>query len=482
MNNARVLPPRPRLAPPGGRDLIDAWTRLAFTHREDGRLDDAEQAARLALQHAPDTAAARHVLGMVHHDRNRLAEAEDSFRGAIRINPEAPGAWINLGLIRHKLGDLPEAEACYRVAARLGAPMWTVGGNLGLVLLEQGRVEEAELACRMALAERPDDPGPRLNLAMVLLLTGRFTDGWDAYEARLDVDPWRVPALNPVLNPAARPLTDLKAAVGHTVLLRAEQGFGDTLQFCRYAPLLAERGATVVLEAPAPLVRLLRSLPGVSQVVATGTPMPWFDFHCWLMSLPRLFGTMLETIPATTAYLRSDPEWVAPWQERLASLPRRRIGLAWAGGQRPDNPHAAAIDRRRSIPLEALAPLATIGDCGFVSLCVGRDGTQTDESWMYDPSAHIADFADTAGLMESLDLVIAVDTAAAHLAGALGRPVWLLNRHDTCWRWLRDRDDSPWYPTLRQFRQPAPGDWASVIARVGNALAQETFRTDARSP
>lgn len=480
MNNTRVLPPRPRLAPPGGRDLIDAWTRLAFTHREDGRLDDAEQAARVALQHAPDTAAARHVLGMVHHDRNRLAEAEDSFRGALRINPEAPSAWINLGLIRQKLGDLPEAEACYRVAARLGAPVCTVGGNLGLVLLEQGRVEEAELACRMALAERPDDPGPRLNLAMVLLLTGRLTEGWDAYEARLDVDPWRVPAAAPVRNPAARPLTDLREAEGRTVLLRAEQGFGDTLQFCRYAPLLAERGARVVLEVPAPLVRLLRTLPGVSDVVATGAPMPWFDFHCWLMSLPRLFGTTLETIPATIPYLRADPALVQAWRARLAERPGRRVGLAWAGGQRPDNPHAAAIDRRRSIPLADLAPLSAVGDRAFVSLCLGRDETPADGGWLYDPSGHIGDFADTAALMESLDLVIAVDTAAAHLAGALGRPVWLLNRHDTCWRWLRDRDDSPWYPTLRQFRQPVAGDWASVIARVGEALAREPFRTDAR--
>lgn len=482
MNDARVLPPRPRLAPPGGRDLIDAWTRLAFTYREDGRLDDAEQAARLALQHAPDTAAARHVLGMVHHDRNRLAEAEDSFRGAIRINPEAPGAWINLGLIRHKLGDLPEAESCYRVATRLGASVWTVGGNLGLVLLEQGRVEEAELACRMALAERPDDPGPRLNLAMVLLLTGRLPEGWDAYEARLDVDPWRVPAVAPPRNPAAKPLTDLTDAVGRTVLLRAEQGFGDTLQFCRYATLLAERGATVVVEAPGPLVRLLQTLPAVSQVVATGAPMPWFDFHCWLMSLPRLFGTVLETIPAAVPYLRADPDAVALWHERLAEMPRRRVGLAWAGGQRPDNPHAAAIDRRRSIPLADLAPLATIGDCGFVSLCLGRDGSAADATWMFDPSAHISDFADTAALMESLDLVIAVDTAAAHLAGALGRPVWLLNRHDTCWRWLRDRDDSPWYPTLRQFRQPAPNDWASVIERVGMALEHERTEHNRHGP
>lgn len=482
MNNTPVPPPAPspcpRLAPPGGRDLIDAWTRLAFSHREDGRLDDAEQAARAALLHAPDTAAARQVLGMVHHDRNRLAEAEDSFRGAIRLNPDAPGAWINLGLVRHKLGDLSEAEACYRVAVRLGAPVGTVGGNLGLVLLEQGRVEEAELACRMALAEHPEDPGSRLNLAMIFLLTGRLSEGWDAYEARLEVDPWRVPAPNP----AAPALTDLAQAAGRTVLLRAEQGFGDTLQFCRYATLLAGVGATVVIEAPSALVRLLRTVSGVSQVVAMGEDLPWFDLHCRLMSLPRLFATTLETVPAAIPYLTPDAEAAASWRTRLAHLPNRRIGLVWAGGQRPDNPHAAAIDRRRSLPIEALAPLATVERCTFVSLRVGRDAATGGADWLHQPTVELTDFADTAALMAGLDLIIAVDTAAAHLAGALGRPVWLLNRYDTCWRWLRDRADSPWYPTLRQFRQPAPGDWTTVIEQVRRALDQEGLRTDVRPP
>ena len=467
MNNAPVLPPCPHLAPPVGRDLIDAWTRLAIAHREDGRLDDAEQAARAALLHAPDTAAARHVLGMVHHDRNRLSEAEDSFRGAIRLNPDGPGAWINLGLIRHKLGDLREAEACYRAAARLGAPIGGVGGNLGLVLLEQGRVEEAERACRMAVADRPTEPGPRLNLAMVLLLTGRLTEGWVAYEARLAVDPWRVPAPNQ----AAPPLTDLTAAAGRVVLVRAEQGFGDILQFCRYVPMLADAGVTVVLEAPSALVRLLRTVPGVAQVVPMGSAMPWFDYHCRLMSLPMLFGTTLENVPNRVPYLQAAPEAAARWRARLAQLPDRRIGLAWAGGQRPDNPHAASIDRRRSVPIGALKSLTTVDGCGFVSLCVGHDGRATGADWLFDPTDAITDFVDTAALIAGLDLVIAVDTAAAHLAGALGRPVWLLNRFDTCWRWLLDRDDSPWYPTMRQFRQTEPGAWGPVIERVRQALA-----------
>lgn len=454
-------------APSGGRELIDAWTRLAFLHREDGRLDEAETAARVALLYNPDTAEARHVLGMVHHDRNRLAEAEDSFRGAIRLNPDAPGAWINLGLVRQKLGDLLEAEACYRVAHRLGAPIAGVGGNLGLVLLEQGRVEEAELACRMSLSENPQDPGARLNLAMILLLTGRYAEGWDAYEARIELDPWPVPQPNP----AALPLTDVLEGRERVVLVRAEQGFGDVLQFCRYIPHLAEIGARVVLEVPAPLLRLMQGLEGVDRVVAAGEALPWFDRHCRLMSLPRLFATRLETVPDQVPYLRADPTQVEQWRARLDLVRGRRIGLVWAGGMRIDKPHAAAIDRRRSIPFEHLAPLASVPGCGFVSLRVGEtapvDGGKAAEAdWLHDVSDGIKDFADTAALIETLDLVIAVDTAVAHLAGALGKPVWLLNRFDSCWRWLRERDDSPWYPGLRQFRQTTPGDWDAVIARV----------------
>jgi len=462
-----IMPSCPRLAPPGGRDLIDAWTRLAFTHREDGRLDDAESAARAALLHAPDTAAARHVLGMVHHDRNRLAEAEDSFRGAIRLNPEAPYAWINLGLVRQKLGDLLEAEACYRVAHRLGAPIAAVGGNLGLVLLELGRVEEAELACRMALAAQPQDAGTLLNLSMILLLTGRYQEGWEAYEARLVLDPWPAPAPNP----SALPLTDLAEVRERVILVRAEQGYGDVLQFCRYVPLLAERGARVVLEVPASLVRLMRGLDGVDHVVATGEALPWYDRQIRIMSLPRLFGTTPDTIPQAIPYLRADTTLADRWHDRFPKSPTRRIGLVWAGGHRPENPHAAAIDRRRSVPLDMLAPLATVPDCHFVSLRVA-DSAPAD--WLFDPSSDIADFADTAALVQSLDLIIAVDTAVAHLAGALGKPVWLLNRYDSCWRWFCDRDDSPWYPTLRQFRQTAPHDWHGVIERVVDALAIPT--------
>lgn len=438
------------------------WTALIEDRRQAGHAAAAEALARTMLRQFPDDPGAHNALGMAQHDLGRMAEAENSFRGALRHNPGFTPAWINLGLVRQKRGAPAEAEACYRTAVAQGADAAAVGCNLGLALLEQGRVADAEIACRSAV-----DAGnglARVNLAMILLLTGRLHDGWAAYEARLALDPWDEPAPR---------LTSLAGVRGRTVLVRAEQGFGDTLQFCRYVPLLAQLGATVILQVPAPLVRLLSGLP--AQVVAEETPVTAVDTCCRLMSLPYLFDTTLATIPAAVPYLAAPDDAVAAWRSRLAECPGVKVGLVWAGGVRDTDGHAGAIDRRRSLPLAALAPLADVPDCTLVSLQVGPPATQIGQPGtlpVIDPTGRLRDFADTAALIAALDLVIAVDTAVAHLAGALGRPVWLLNRFDTCWRWLRDRDDSPWYPTLRQFRQPAPGDWASVVTRVGAALAE----------
>ena len=266
-----------------------------------------------------------------------------------------------------------------------------------------------------------------------------------------------------------------------TLLLHAEQGLGDTLQFCRYVPLIAA-GAKTVLEVQAPLVRLLSRLPGVASIVAQGACLPPFDAHCPLLSLPGALGTTLDTIPAATAYLAADPALAAEWSERLAGLAGLRVGIVWAGSAR-DDPELAAVDARRSISLEALAPLAGAPGVSFISLQKGEPAAQASRPplgmALADFTADLDDFEDTAALVANLDLVISVDTAVVHLAGALGKPVWLLNRFDTCWRWLLNRDDSPWYPTLRQFRQSSPGDWTSVIAAVRKAL--ETAGSAARA-
>ncbi|HEX4259777.1 MAG TPA: hypothetical protein VHY76_01630, partial [Acetobacteraceae bacterium] len=230
------------------------------------------------------------------------------------------------------------------------------------------------------------------------------------------------------------------------------------------------RGAEVVLEVPAPLLRLLARMEGVAAVVAAGESLPGFDLHCPMMSLPLGFGTTVETIPAAAPYLRAEPGPRPPG----AGL---RVGLVWAGGARPGEPRAFHADRRRSIPLAALAPLAAIQGVRLVSLQAGPPAAEAaGVAWVEDAMAGVRDFADTAAVVAGLELVIAVDTAVAHLAGGLGRPVWLLSRFDACWRWLERREDSPWYPTMRIFRQGRPGDWADVIARVAAALRHASRR------
>jgi hypothetical protein len=221
-------------------------------------------------------------------------------------------------------------------------------------------------------------------------------------------------------------------------------------------------------------VRLLAQLPGVATIIARGNPLPRFDLQCPLMSLPRALGTTLETIPAAIPYLDPEPLLAARWRERIAALPGLRVGLVWAGSPRTRHPRLALVDRRRSLRLAAMAPFAAVPGVSFVSLQKGPPAAQAGDPppglTLQDFTRELEDFADTAALIDCLDLVISVDTSVAHLAGAMGKPVWLLNRFDSCWRWLADRDDSPWYPQLRQFRQPTAGDWESAIGRAAEAL------------
>jgi hypothetical protein len=254
-------------------------------------------------------------------------------------------------------------------------------------------------------------------------------------------------------------------------LLHSEQGFGDTIQFCRYAPLVAGRGARVLLEVPPPLEELMASLAGVAQVIAAPDQLPDFDLQCPLLSLPLALRTSLDTVPAQTPYLFAVAAKRSAWRARLPACEGLRVGLVWAGDPRKQLPDAHSIDRMRSIEFDQLAPILRITGCEFYSLQKGeravaqlRNGALRQR--VVDCTDDLHDFSDTAALIDNLDLVIAVDTSVAHLAGALGKPFWLLNRYNTCWRWLLDRDDSPWYPTARLFRQDAPGDWTGVIGRV----------------
>jgi hypothetical protein len=270
---------------------------------------------------------------------------------------------------------------------------------------------------------------------------------------------------------------------GRTLLVHAEQGFGDTLQFCRYLSLLPP-GAHIIFEVQQPLLRLMQCLPrpvppgAQITLVALGDKLPRFDLQCPMLSLPLAFGTTLETIPRRARYLLADPTLTGPWRSRLAALPGLRVGICWSGDPRPHQPDANVIDRRRSTVLASWAPLAALRGISLVSLQKGAGTQQLAEQppglTIHDWTNELEDFADTAALMDALELVITVDTATAHLAGALGKPVWILNRFDACWRWLTDRRDSPWYPTARLFRQSTAGNWDAVFAEVTAALRDAT--------
>jgi hypothetical protein len=267
-----------------------------------------------------------------------------------------------------------------------------------------------------------------------------------------------------------------EAVSGKHVLLWAEQGFGDTLQFIRFAQDVARLGATVTVQVPAELARIARGARGVQAVVLSNQDLPAYDFHCSLMSLPLRLGVSLSAadLRGGAPYLFAAPEKIARWQARLAKHGGFKVGLTWAGGLPSDTPELAAIDRRRSVKLAEFAPLLAVAGCEFFSLQKGpaSDQLRGATTPIHDYSAEWVDFADTAAFIEALDLVITVDTANAHLAGALGTPTWLLNRYDTCWRWLLGRADSPWYASVRQFRQPEFGAWAPAIAAAAAALAE----------
>ncbi|HWK43785.1 MAG TPA: tetratricopeptide repeat-containing glycosyltransferase family protein [Stellaceae bacterium] len=452
-------------------DYAEAWSNRGIALTELGRPLDALASCDRALAIRPDHADALSARGLALRDLARQPEALDSYDRALALRPDFADAQINKANVLRDIGRFEEAEAACRVAVTLRPDLPAAQHNLGNMLQDLGRVDEAEAYFREALRLNPNSAGTHSNLGMLLMLVGRLDEAWPEYEWRWRIDGMRgVTDRRDFVQPqwTGEPLGD------RVLLVHAEQGFGDSLQFCRYVALLAASGARIVVEVPPALRRLVTSFAGLEHVVARGDPLPDFDLHCPMLSLPGAFRTTLATIPAAVPYLRADAGEAAVWRERLGALPGLRVGLVWAGNPRRQVAAMEVVDRRRSVTLDHLAPLADIAGVSFVSLQKGDGATQAarppSSMALHDWTGELGDFADTAALIEGLDLVISVDTAVLHLAGALGKPVWLLNRFDSCWRWLRDRDDSPWYPTLRQFRQPSPGDWDSVVAAVRAAL------------
>ncbi len=455
-------------------DFAEAHYNLGMILLQLGQLERAAAAYRHAIRSKPDYAEAYGNLGKTLHELGLPAEALAAYDAAIRIKPDLAEAHANRGNVLRMLGRLADAADAHGEAIRLKPDFAEPHYNLGNTLKALGRSDEAIDAYNHAIRASPGFAEAHVNLGMELLLAGNLPRGWAEYD-------WRLRQASPLLQPRtfSKPQWRGENLNGQRILLHAEQGLGDTIQFCRYVPLVAARGGVVTLEVPRPLVRLLSGLPGVTRLIAAGDPIPAFDVQCSLMSLPLAFETAIDTIPQHMSYLAAKADTVSSWRTRLGPKSRRRVGLVWSGGFRPDQPELDAVNRRRNIPLPLIGQLNHPG-IDFISLQKGEPAegeliAMRDVLWpegnVYNAAPAIGDFQDTAGLIENLDLVISVDTSTAHLAAAMGKPVWLLNRFDSCWRWLEDREDSPWYPSLRLFRQTRPGDWRGVMQRVGAALA-----------
>jgi tetratricopeptide (TPR) repeat protein len=444
----------------------DYASNLGNALQRSGKLEDAQTCYRASIQLNPRGATAHNNLGAALRETGRPAESVESCRVALALRPDYVDAHNNLGTALADLGRFEEAAESYYAALKLDPNRVEARNNLGNVLSHLGRMDAAVEQYRLALESHVDTAEVRHNLGMALLRAGRFEEGWREYEAR-----WSTRQLAKARREFAQPQWD-GAPLGERVLLvHAEQGFGDTLQFCRYLPRIAGR---VVFEVQPALVGLLQQLPGV-EVIAHGAPLPEFDLHCPMMSLPRLIEPTPDRSAAARPYLSADPQRAAAWAGRLAMLRRRKVGLVWAGGARPDQPTLEAVNQRRSMSLARLAPLAEVAGVSFASLQKGPPSSQAAQPpagmVLHDFTAELHDFADTAALVQGLDLVISVDTAMAHLAGAMGKPVWLLNRFDSCWRWLGRGAPNPWYASLVDYRQDRPGDWDGVVAAVRADLA-----------
>lgn len=505
---------------------------LALQHRQAGRLLEAERLYLQLLETDPGCAEAHFQLGMTLKKSGRAGEAMIHLKEAARLQPEHVDAWLHLAALLTKAEMHQESLEAMRQVAQLAPGSVKARGNLGITLLNTGRAEEALPEFREALRLQPDSLEMRNYLAMALLNCGRLQetleethaimsrhpDSIDAlnfrsialletgqydealrgfedilcrnpelasghfhrawirllrgdYERGLPEFEWRFRHFRRLLPKLEQPMWDGGPLKGRTVLLYAEQGVGDALQFIRYAPLVKRLGGSVICECPEKAGRILSTCGGIDAVIERGQPRLPYDTFIPLMSLPRVFGTGIDTIPREIPYLQADKILREEWRDRLKLFPEFKVGIAWRGNPRN------AKDRLRSTSLSQWTPIAGIPGATLISLQKDDDARAVNDESNCLPVSEIGarewnDFMDTAAVISNLDLVISVDTAVAHLAGALGVEVWLALPYVPDWRWLLDRDDSPWYPTMRLFRQNKLGDWEDTFARIAAALRQ----------
>ncbi len=444
-------------------DYAQAFFNRALVLQATGRLDAALADFEKAIEIQPDYAQAWNNRGVVLQEQLRWDEAATSYVRAIAAQPDLGQAHYNLGNALRALGRFEEAIASYDAAIGLEADAAHAFNNRGLALQELQRSAQAIASYDAAIAIQANYADAYWNKAIELLLCGDFAQGWKLYEWR-----WKRDAFTSRKRDFAQPLWLGDAPlVGKTVLLHAEQGLGDSIQFCRYARDVQALGAHVLLEVPRPLMSLFASLEGVSQIIEKGAPLPQFDYHCPLLSLPLAFQTRLEQLPGHTPYLASTVPQRNRWQRRLGPRTKPRVGLVWSGNALDKN------DLQRSMRLQDLLPYLS---SDFEFICLQKEMRPVDQHLIQTSQirffgAQIEDFSDTAALCDLVDLVISVDTSVAHLAGALGKPTWILLPYTPDWRWMLHRDDSPWYPSVRLYRQTQERAWPSVLERMRSDLS-----------
>ena len=442
-----------------GPDLASAHYNYGLAATALKQFQSAQPAFERALDLMPDFAPALFELGCLHQIQNKDAMAETYYRSAIAADPALVEARANLGNILRARSALEEAVVHYDAALAEAPDHAAVHGNRGVALQELGDPVGALNAYDRALALDPENPEIERNRAQVLLQMGRLAEGWRAFEWR-----WKTKHFAGIRRDWSCSQWDGRPQADATVLVHAEQGFGDTIQFARYLPLIANRVGRVVVECPAPLMKLIARCEGVDDVIATGSPLPTCDFHIPMMSLPGAFATELDSIPCDIPYLKATHELRDAWSERVNGQGQFRVGLVWKGS------HHHQRNNWRSPGLAALRSLFEVQNVYWVSLQKDDEAndlrTQGMASRLLALGGRLGDFSDTAAAMAHLDLIISPDTAVAHLAGAIGRPVWLILPHVAEWRWLMGRDDSPWYPTMRLFRQHTQGDWTEAVGRM----------------
>jgi Flp pilus assembly protein TadD len=436
---------------------------LAGALAQAGRFDEAAPVYHKLLESQPHNIQAQHALAEIYRLAKKFPQAEAEFAKLVRRQPNDVQAWVGLGdALRWQYKMEPWLAASQR-AVQIDPNSVDALHLLGWALLDLARPREALPLVERAIHLSPREPRLYWLRGFILLMLGEYQQGWNNYESR-----WEVTGLNLKRPSLARPQWRGEDIRGKSLYLFPEQGLGDTLQFIRYAPLILERGAKDVFLVVPPEVEslLARSMPGI-KLLHHGDPLPQTDFQCPIMSLPLAFGTTLENVPAKVPYLTPDPLAVAKWKERLAQYPGVKVGLAWAG--RPTNPN----DFHRSTTLQKLRGLAGVPGIQFVSLQKGYASAQVKEIpelGMLDWTEELTDFADTAALVGALDHVVSICTSITHLSGALGKPTWTILSYTADFRWMLDREDSPWYPSIRLFRQPEYGDWESVVQNVRKEL------------